>query len=190
MTNETPKQNEISRDKNVWDLNDFAMIVDEHQKAIRSFVAARIDDPFEAQDLSQEVFLVAYRKLDEFDPSRPLRPWLYGIASNLVKNHRRKLRDATLHEAGEVLRLLDAEIESLDVRWQNDTIFEALEKCLARLESDARRLLRLRYEDGLEIAEIRAAVGGRHSTITMRLHRLRERLRECIELRLGEASHG
>ena len=173
------------------DLNDFGVLVDEHQSVIRAFVAARLDDPFEAQDLAQETFLVAYRKLDEVDLSRPLRPWLLGIASNLVRNHRRKHRAVTLNQAdGELHQLLEAEVESIGGRWQDAPLLDALESCLSRLGDEARELLRLRYEEGLEIADIGAAQGSKHSAITMKLYRLREQLRQCIERRLSEVSHG
>lgn len=169
----------------------FGLLVEEHQKAIRAFVAARIDDPFEAQDMAQEVFLVAYRKLDEFDSTRPVRPWLCGIANNLVRNHWQKRRAATLDEAdGDVFGLLAAEVERMNTAWHDSSILDSLELCLERLNESARELLRLRYEDGLGISEIRNSVGGQHSAITMRLHRLREQLRDCIERRMGEVNHG
>jgi RNA polymerase sigma-70 factor, ECF subfamily len=41
------------------------------------------------EDLAQEVFLTAYRCLDQFDAGRPLRPWLFGIAMRVAANHRR-----------------------------------------------------------------------------------------------------
>jgi RNA polymerase sigma factor (sigma-70 family) len=43
-----------------------------------------------ADDLAAETFAIAYHKWAELDPSRSVRPWLYGVAANLVKHHRRK----------------------------------------------------------------------------------------------------
>lgn len=173
------------------DLDAFGLLVEEHQGAIRAFVTARINDPFEAQDLAQEVFLVAYRKLNDIDAERPIRPWLCAIAANLVRNHRRKRRATPVGGSAEaVLDVLNAEVESLDPAWSNTPVFEALDLCLAKLEGGARDLVRLRYEEGLGIAEIRRSTGGKHSAITMKLHRLREQLRHCIENRLGGLSHG
>ena len=52
-----------------------------------------------ADDLTQETFIIAYRRSDSFDLDEPFRPWLLGIASNLVRNelHRRS-REATRME--------------------------------------------------------------------------------------------
>ena len=46
-------------------------------------------DAADAEDVAQEVFVRAYLNLDQFDMSRPLRPWLLGIAANLARNRRR-----------------------------------------------------------------------------------------------------
>src|ERR1700749_4774924 len=45
-----------------------------------------------ADDLAAETFAVAFRSWDRLDPARPVRPWLYGIAANLVRHHWRKER--------------------------------------------------------------------------------------------------
>src|SRR6266550_6263954 len=45
-----------------------------------------------ADELAAEAFAVAYRNWDRLDPARPVRPWLYGIAANLVRHHWRKER--------------------------------------------------------------------------------------------------
>src|SRR4051812_28820373 len=45
-----------------------------------------------ADDLAAEAFAVAYAKWERFDESRPLRPWIYGIAANLLRHHWRSER--------------------------------------------------------------------------------------------------
>ena len=173
------------------DLEAFGQLVEENQAIVLAFVTARIDDPFEAQDLAQETFLIAFRKLPEADQDRPLRPWLCAIANNLVKNHRRKRRALPVGGSNDaILEMLDSEIESLPANWLEPSVSEALESCLAKLEESARNLIRMRYEEALGIAEIRSKVGGKHSAITMKLHRLREQLRDCIEGRIERKAHG
>lgn len=178
------------RDKQA-EVESFGILVKEHQAAVRAFVVSRIDDPIEAQDIAQKVFLIAFRKLGEWDETRPVRPWLMGIALNEVRNHRRKFRPIVMGSSHEILNLLESKLDTSESCWKEGPVFEALEFCMAKLEEKGRDLLRLRYEEGLEIAEIRTFVGGKHSTITMKLHRLRESLRDCIETRMGKAAtHG
>lgn len=168
------------------ELEAFGRLVREHQAAVRAFILSRINDPFEAHDLAQETFLVAFQKIGGIDTSRPIRPWLVGIALNLVRNHLRKHRAQPVGNGDEIIALLESKIETGDSFWKEGPVFDALEHCQEKLEEKARDLLRLRYEEGMEISEIRSSVGGKHSTITMKLHRLREKLRDCIENRMGK----
>src|SRR3972149_7647653 len=50
-----------------------------------------LGDADDAEDVAQEAFIRAYRALDRFDASRPLRPWLLRITSNLARNQRRSI---------------------------------------------------------------------------------------------------
>ena len=67
----------------------FAELYDRHAPDIHRYAARRLGDSA-ADDVVAETFLVAFRRRDRFDPSRgAARPWLYGIASNLIAGHRR-----------------------------------------------------------------------------------------------------
>jgi RNA polymerase sigma-70 factor (ECF subfamily) len=67
----------------------FTGIYDRYFPVIHRYVAGRLG-PQAADDLAAEAFLVAFRKRDRFDPERgTVRPWLFGIATNLVAQHRR-----------------------------------------------------------------------------------------------------
>lgn len=168
------------------DLDAFSEIIAAHEAAVRAFVTVRLDDPFEAHDLAQEVFLVLWRRLEEVDLERPLRPWLLSVAANLVRQHRRKGRATPIGGNDAVLDLLDARVEGGDEI--SGPVFAALEHCLAKLGADARQLIEWRYAEGLDLGEIRARTGGKHSAMTMKLHRLRVLLLECIQSEMKEAT--
>ncbi len=168
------------------DLEDFEQIVAAHEAAVRAFVAVRIDDPFEAHDLAQEVFLLLWRKLEEIDLDHPLRPWLLSVAMNLVRQHRRKSRATPVGGNDGILELLHDRMDSGDV--VDGPVFAALARCLGMLDESARQLIRWRYEDGLVIREICQRVGSGHSVVTMKLHRLRSLLLDCIQTDTQEAS--
>jgi RNA polymerase sigma-70 factor, ECF subfamily len=168
------------------DLAAFEQIVAAHEAAVRAFVAVRIDDPFEAHDLAQEVFLLLWRKLEEIDLDQPLRPWLLAVAMNLVRQHRRKSRATPVGGNDGVLELLQDRLASGDA--VDGPAFAALERCLGKLDEAARQLIRWRYEDGLVIREICSRVGSGHSVVTMNLHRLRSLLFDCIQADTQEAS--
>jgi RNA polymerase sigma factor (sigma-70 family) len=68
----------------------FTAVYDRYVRDIYRYVAGRLDTQV-ADDIAAETFLIAYGRRDRFDPARgSLRPWLFGIATNLVARHRRK----------------------------------------------------------------------------------------------------
>ena len=165
-------------------LEAFSELVLRHQAGVRACLAVRMDDPHDAEDLAQEVFVLAFEKLGEFDGSRLLAPWLHGIAMNLWRNYRRKSRPQTVVAIDQLQELVDRQAES-----DHETIVEAdrytaMRECLQKLDDDARRLVRARYEDEVEVAELCRQMGKKHSAVTMQLHRIRQQLRACMDMRL------
>ena len=65
------------------------VLMNAHQEAAFRFAYLLLGDPDDAEDIAQESFLRAWKYLQRFDPSRPLRPWLLSIAANLARNKRR-----------------------------------------------------------------------------------------------------
>jgi DNA-directed RNA polymerase specialized sigma24 family protein len=70
----------------------FTEVYDRYFRAIYLYVAGRLGTG-PAEDIAAETFAVAFGQRDRFDPARGgLRPWLFGIATNLVARHRRATR--------------------------------------------------------------------------------------------------
>lgn len=168
------------------DFESFEQIVAAHEAAVRAFIAVRLSDPFEAHDLAQDVFLLLWRKLGQIDLSQPLRPWLLTVATNLIRQHRRKGRAVPVGGNDAILDLLQSRLEGRAAI--RGPAFDALENCLGKLDDAARHLIQLRYKDELGIREIGNQTGSQHSTITMKLYRLRSLLFDCIQARMQEAS--
>ena len=164
---------------------DFGKIVSAHEAAVRAYISVRLDDPFEAHDLAQEVFLLLWKKIGSLDLDRPLRPWLLGVAANLIRRHRRKGRAIPVGGGASILDLLNDKIDEAPPI--DGPIFAMMEECLTKLVGDGRKLIESRYVDGLGIAEICRRDGSKHSSVTMKLFRLRATLQECIESRMKEA---
>ncbi len=164
------------------DLAAFGALVRRHELGVRAFLAARLDDRHEAEDLAQEVFVAAYRNLDSYAPDRPFGAWLRGIVANFLRNHLRKRRETPGADA-----LLAGLIEK--VVPDPGRAVEALRRCVEGLDARSRELVERRYAQEEALAEIGRALNLQHSALTMSLHRLRVRLRDCMERRLaGEAS--
>lgn len=135
-----------------------------------------------ADDLAAETFATAFRNWERLDQTRPLRPWLYGIASNLVRHHwrdeRRQLRAYARTGVDPVLTVDGDAIDRLDAH--------ALERTLAAVLADLRpqdlSILLLHAWADLSDHEIAEALSLPLGTVKSRLHRTRARLRNRIEV--------
>ena len=71
----------------------FEALFGRYERRLYSFLVRRTGDREAAAELFQDTFLKVYRARDSWDPSRPVKPWLFGIAANAAKDlGRRKLR--------------------------------------------------------------------------------------------------
>jgi RNA polymerase sigma-70 factor (ECF subfamily) len=133
-----------------------------------------------ADDLAAETFAVAFRNWDRLDPERPVRPWLYGIAANLVRHRwrkeRRMLRAYARTGVDPVLDGEDTAIERVDAEVRKRDLADAL----AALRPDEREILLLHAWADLTDSEIAAALGLPVGTVKSRLSRTRDRLRNQL----------
>jgi RNA polymerase sigma factor (sigma-70 family) len=158
----------------------FGDLFDRHSRAIYNFCFRRTADWAAAEDLVATVFLEAWRKRDsvKVGPDGSLLPWLYGVALNLLRNHRRAQRRlvSALHRLrGEAREAAsdDAATHVEAVR-QMRAVLDSVER-LPRRERDVLYLCvfaELGYDDAA------LALGVPIGTVRSRLARARGRLRE------------
>jgi len=159
----------------------FATIFDRHAGSIHRFLARRID-PAEADGLVGEVFRIAFERRESFDLQRSsARPWLYGIATNVMAHHRR----SELRRFHAMARLTSIRIEDhhdLVGDRVSDTIdadqaWAHLVEVIDDLPADERDTLLLYAWEELSYADIAAALDVPVGTVRSRLNRARRRLR-------------
>jgi RNA polymerase sigma-70 factor, ECF subfamily len=142
---------------------------------LRAYLYKRLGNPL-AEDLAAETFAIAYRRWEDFDSSRPVRPWLYGISANLLSHHwrteRRRLRALARSGPEPVRDENDATTARADAQKQR----RALAAALAELRPDDREALLLHAWGYLGDAEIAEALTLPVGTVKSRLHRAREQM--------------
>jgi len=170
------------------DVDAFSQLVKIYQGNVRACLAVRMNNTFEADDLAQETFIVAFRRLKEFEPDRPLGPWLRSIAFNLLRNFWHKHKAEPVGHSEELSLLVDEHI-ALNYSERNElNALQTLKECMSKLDESMRRLVELRYHENLPLAELTKKLNVNHSTLTMRLHRVRFMLKQCVETNLGGVS--
>jgi RNA polymerase sigma factor (sigma-70 family) len=133
-----------------------------------------------AEDLASATFASAYANWARFDSTRPVRPWLYGIAANLVRRHwrdeRRMLRAYARTGVDPVVAEDDAQLDRFDASSRRRELAAAL----AELRPRDREILLLHAWAELSDSEIAAALSLPLGTVKSRLHRARDSMRNRI----------
>jgi RNA polymerase sigma-70 factor (ECF subfamily) len=159
----------------------FTDVYDRYFRAIYLYVAGRLGTG-PAEDIAAETFAVAFGQRDRFDPQRgSLRPWLFGIATNLIARYRRKearhyralarmpdLPSADSHE--------DRVVAEVAARRLQPQLLSAL-ATLSQGERDVVLLVALSQLSHKEVAQ---ALGISAGTVGSRLSRARKRLHHAI----------
>lgn len=160
----------------------FADLFDRHASDVGAFLLRRLPRE-DAEELLGEVFRVAFHKRETFDVEQAsARPWLYGIASNLLLTHRRsegrRLR-ATARAAA--LRPVGVSTEE-DVANSIDAgrLWPLVADAVAQLPDDERDVLLLVVWEAFSYAEASTALAIPVGTVRSRLNRARRRLRELV----------
>lgn len=150
-----------------------------HQEAVFRLCYLLLGDPDDAEDIAQETFLRAWNHLKRFDSTRPLRPWLLSIASNLASNRRRSagryLAALTRAFRNEPVSSASTEEKSAQYMEAND-----LWKAVQTLNVPDQQIIYLRYFLELSVTETAEALRVAEGTVKSRLSRALERLRGII----------
>jgi RNA polymerase sigma factor (sigma-70 family) len=159
----------------------FAEIFDRHYAEIHGYVARRLG-PGLADDVAAETFLIAFDRRDRYDVAHPFaRPWLYGIASNLVSRHRRAeiRRYRALARVG-VDAATDGHVDQIEGRVDAESARGLLAAALATIPAKDRDVLLLVAWAGLSGEEAGRSLGVPAGTARSRLHRARKKVRAAL----------
>jgi RNA polymerase sigma-70 factor (ECF subfamily) len=145
-----------------------------------------VQDAHAAEDIFQNVALKAMTHDVSFGTESALLSWAFVTARREgIDWLRRHQREATCLDA-EILAVLEQELR-IKAAHSEGAKLEALRECLESAPEDSRRLLKLRYFDGYSCGELAAQMGVGLNAIYKRVSRVHEKLRQCIEQKLGHA---
>jgi RNA polymerase sigma factor (sigma-70 family) len=164
-----------------WPGARFAEIYEQYFPAIYQYVAGRLGRDI-ADDLAAETFVIAFRERHNFDPGRgAIRPWLFGIATNLVARHRRSeaRRYRAIARASADRLYFDPE-DQIATRLTAQQLREPLVRALAALADGDRDVLLLVALAGLTYTEVATALAIPEGTVGSRLNRARRKISAAL----------
>ena len=164
----------------------FEVLVREHGDALLASIRATAGAAH-ADDIFQDTVIVAWRRLPDYDRTRPFGPWLRGIARMIALDYASKRARVRL-ESPVVIESIERDLAAFD-RFRGGGAegamgfrerLAALEDCIARLPAAYADAVQSAYRDSHTIAHLAAASGESQESIKKRLQRARAMLGECL----------
>lgn len=177
----------------------FAELVDKYKQPVINLVSRMLNDPVEAEDLAQNVFLQVYRSANRYEVTARFSTWLFTIAKNLSLNEIRRRsrhpadslegsRPDTEGEAQPKPQLEDVRSASAPVHLLRQELEQKVEEAIAGLPENQRLALLLCRQDELSYEEMAKVLGCSVSATKSLIHRGRETLKQRLKpyLQTGE----
>ncbi len=173
----------------------FSTLVQKYRKSVHALAWRKIGDFHYAEEITQDTFLQAYKKLSTLKDLNQFAGWLYVIANRLCLNWIRKKKptmqslDGTSTEEIEKFSYIHYVSEQRETE-TSERRSEIVKKLLARLPESERTVMTLYYLGEMNAKEIGKFLGVSVKTIHSRLHRARKRLQEKEELLVSDVLGG
>jgi RNA polymerase sigma-70 factor, ECF subfamily len=159
----------------------FAVIFDRYFAEVHRYVERRLDTDA-ADEIAADTFLTAFGKRKRYRPEqRTARPWLYGIATNLIGKHRRR-RTSAMHafQRAGITEAVEGHDDQVAARVSAQQRHAELTRALAGLSRGERDVLLLIALAEFSHNEVAQALGISYGTVASRLSRARVKLRRSL----------
>ena len=158
---------------------EFAKLLVQHQPKLTLYFRTFVFRKADVDDLTQETAAKAWEQLATYDADRPFEPWLLAIARYELLSYLRDHKRSRLVFDEAIVDQLANTLE--DMQGKNELHeLDALERCLSRVPSDDRELLRQRFELNKTGQAIARALHLSSATVSRRLQRVYSQLLLCI----------
>lgn len=177
MTQQTPIVEQL-------EVTNASVLFQEYYQRIYRYIFSMVRDAVEAEDLAQETFLRAYRRLDTLRDSNARTSWLFRIATNVCYDRLRQYsrRDPVESETDlDQVDFPEPDAPSLQKVIEQDEMSTCVQGYLNRLSDSYRSVIMLYDMHGLTAPEIARFLGESLATVKIRLHRARKKLRIALQ---------
>jgi RNA polymerase sigma-70 factor (ECF subfamily) len=196
--NETIPDEELVRQAKAGELEAFEALVNRYERAVYNLARRIVEDPTDAEDVTQETFLNVLENLERFREEASFRTWLFRIATHAAF---KVLRERSRKPTVSLEAMLEASEDEEQVPrpefiadWRDDPqrLLEQqetrriLEEALHQLDEKYRLVFLLRDVEGLSVRETAEVLGLTESNVKVRLLRARLQLRESLTRAFGD----
>lgn len=187
-TQELPRLTSRNIQPEADDTAAFMALLMQHRHRLYAFIAKQLVNPADVEDVFQTTSIVLWKKMSEFDPAGSFFHWACGVAFNEVRNFLTVQRRSRLHFDLELIELLAEESKQEDKT--TEARLTALQHCIQQCSEHQQAILRRCYLGPESITDVAAALGRERTALYKQLARLKEKLLDCIRLRLAREGVG
>lgn len=156
-------------------------LVREHQREIVNFHYRFVGNRLDAEDLAQETFIKAYKKIGTLKDQAKAKSWLYSIARNTVIDFFRKNKNKEMVLDMTILEnIAHTTVADFQEKAAEKEISKELDHFIDKLVKEDRAIIKLLYYEGFSYKEIASLLNINENTLKSRLHRARTTLLEMI----------
>ena len=166
------------------DIIDVGALFETYHDRIYRYVLHLVRNPAEAEDLTQDTFLRAHRRLDSLRDPGAVRGWLYRIATHVTLDRLRQRKPNISIDSEEAADGLGAEVSvspSAPELTERKETSRCVQRCLDFLPDHYRAVILMHEVHGLTAVEIAGLLGANLTAVKMRLHRARRALQQVME---------
>ncbi len=161
----------------------FSALYREFERPVYRFIASKLNDPFEANDILHEVFMEVWRSAGKFEGRSTVKTWLFGIAYRKTMDRFRKSARVSLVD--EVPEEVDDTVDTFgDVAAAQEA--GHVRFCLDELKAEHRLAVEMAFFEDLSYREIAVATDVPEGTVKTRVFHAKKLLMRCLSGRIGE----
>lgn len=168
---------ELMRKTLLGDKPAYSSLLRETAKILRPYIAKRIFQTQDAEDVLQETLIAIHKVKHTYDGNRPYLPWAYAIANYKIQDRLRKLYSDPLKNSSD---LTVAENNSEENVTESGLAYEDIAKEVEKLPQKQAKILSLMHKDGYTAKEVAAKIGMTESAVKVTAHRAYKVLRKRL----------
>ncbi|MGJ8693554.1 MAG: sigma-70 family RNA polymerase sigma factor [Thalassotalea sp.] len=179
---QTAQQLSEQESSKLFHADEFGELFDADKNRLYSYIYAYVLDPVAADDIFQETCLTLWKEFEKFEAGSSFSKWANGIAFNRIRVFRRNqgkyelgLTDDFLKEFSNNIAIIESNALAHEQKWRH------LEHCYTLLSSPMKKIYQSFYTNNLMAQEIAENTGRSIYAIRKAVHKLRNKLFDCIE---------
>lgn len=166
------------------DTKSFDKLIENYLKIIYNFVYKNVGNEFDAEDITQEVFVKVWKNIKKFDTSKDFKPWIFQIARNTLIDLIRKKKSIPFsrfeNEKGQN-PLIEALVDTPENLIENISDKTIIKNATTELGNNDKKLIEMKGIEGLNFREISEKLGISINTVKSRYRRIIMSLRKIIK---------